>query len=108
MSVVTVGSEDFDEKVIEKSKDKPVLVDFWADWCQPCKQLGPTLEEVSEEVSDKVTIAKVNVDDSKDKAREYGVRSIPNVKLFVDGNIKDEFVGAMPKEDIIEWIDDKV
>lgn len=102
-----VNDNNFQEKVIEKSKDKPVIVDFWADWCMPCKMLAPALESVagSEDYKDKVELAKVNVDSAAESAEKYSVMSIPAVKLIKNGEIVDEFTGAMPESSIKEWLD---
>lgn len=108
MTSMDVGDDDFEEKIIEKSREKPVLVDFWAGWCMPCKQLSPVLDDVAEEMGDSIDLAKVNVDEAEEKAREYGVRSIPNVKLFVDGEVVDEFVGVKPKSAIVNWLEGKI
>ncbi len=82
-----------------------VLVDFWAEWCGPCRQLIPVLEEISKEMSDKVKICKINVDESPDKAAEMGIRSIPSVFLFKDGKQLDVKVGLNSKSALIEWIE---
>lgn len=82
-----------------------VLVDFWAEWCGPCRQLIPVLEEISKEMSDKVKICKINVDESPDKAAEMGIRSIPSVFLFKDGKQLDMKVGLNSKSALIEWIE---
>lgn len=108
MTSMDVGDEDFEEKVVKRSEETPVLVDFWANWCMPCKQLSPILEDVAEEMEDKIDLAKVNVDEADQKAKEYGVRSIPNVKLFVDGEVQAEFVGLRNKESVVEWIEENV
>jgi len=99
-----INDKDFDEKVIEKSKEKPVLVDFWAPWCGPCQMLGPIIEEIAEDYKNKIEVTKINIDENKEKAMEFGVMSIPAVKLFKDGKITDEFVGVKEKEDIASFI----
>ena len=96
---------DFQTDVIEASHDQPILVDFWAPWCGPCRQLGPTLEQLDNEQSS-WTLVKVNVDNYNDVARKYGVRGIPAVKLFVDGTVTAEFTGALPRHAIEKWLDE--
>ncbi len=99
---------DFQSDVIEASKTTPVLVDFWAEWCGPCVQLSPTLEKLAEEAGDSWTLLKVNTESQPELAAEYGIRSIPNVKLFVNGEISGEFVGALPEEDIKRWLESNI
>ena len=103
--VINVTDEDFKEKVIEKSKEIPVIVDFWAEWCSPCIILSPILEEFEKKLKEKFILAKVNVDKTPETSREHKIMSIPNVKMFKDGEIVDEFVGAIPEPNIKEWID---
>ena len=100
---VSVSDNDFDEKVI-KSKN-PVLVDFWAPWCAPCMSVAPTLDELSDEYSGKVVIAKMNVDENANVPVNYGVRSIPYMALFKDGQIVDSVVGAVPKDQLAKMLD---
>ena len=95
MATKAVGDNDFATEVLASSK--PVLVDFWAEWCGPCKMIGPSLEEISEELGEQVTIAKLNIDDHPDTPGKYGVRGIPTMILFKDGQIVDTKVGAAPK-----------
>ena len=99
---------DFQSDVIEASKTTPVLVDFWAEWCGPCVQLSPTLEKLAEEAGDSWTLLKVNTESQPELAAEYGIRSIPNVKLFVNGEISGEFVGALPEEEIKRWLESNI
>ena len=85
-----------------------VLVDFWAEWCGPCKQLSPILDEVSKDMGDKVTIAKVNIDDNPESPQKYGVRGIPTLILFKDGKPVATKVGAMPKSQLVDWLNSVV
>jgi len=99
-----VDEENFDELVIEKSKQKPVLVDFWASWCMPCRILSPTLERLVNKHKGKFLLAKVNVDENQNLAMQYDIMSIPTVILFKNGKVIDYFVGALPEAEIIEWL----
>ncbi len=103
--MVDVTDANFEQEVIEKSKQVPVVVDFWADWCAPCQMLGPILEKLSEKYEGKFVLVKVDVNQNQNKPAEYGVMSIPAVKLFKNGEIADEFVGALPESKVIEWLD---
>ena len=96
--------KDFQKDVIVKSFDKPVLVDFWAEWCAPCRMIGPILEKLAEENKDSWELMKVDTDKNQQIATRYGVRGIPNVKLFRNGEVINEFTGALPELAIREWL----
>jgi putative thioredoxin len=100
-----ITSADFDQVVIQGSQQAPVLVDFWAPWCGPCRALTPVLEKLAGEYKGKFLLVKVNSDENLDLAREYGIRSIPNVKAFVNGQVVDEFLGALPESAVRAFID---
>ena len=102
---IEVKDADFDEKVIEASKNKPIVVDFWAPWCMPCNTLSPVLGKFAKEYQGKFVLAKVNVDEARTASQKYGIMSIPCVKLFKNGEIADEFIGALPESDVKEWFD---
>jgi putative thioredoxin len=100
-----VGLADFAQHVLEESKQRPVVVDFWAPWCGPCKSLKPILEKLAAEYGGKFLLAKINSDDNQELAARYGVRGIPSVKAFVDGAPVDEFSGALPEGEVRAFLD---
>ena len=102
MSTVKVTDESFEQDVLQAGK--PVLVDFWAEWCGPCKQIAPALDQISEELAGEVTVAKVNIEESPLTPGRYGVRGIPTLMLFRGGQMASMKVGAMPKAKILEWL----
>lgn len=102
---IDVSLQDFKPVVIEGSMRAPVIVDFWAPWCAPCRALGPVLEKLEVEYQGKFTLAKINSDENQELAAQYGVRGIPNVKAFVGGRLVDEFSGALPERQVREFLD---
>ena len=102
MATKAITDESFDNDVIKS--DKPTVVDFWAEWCGPCKQIGPTLEEISDEMANDIVIAKHNIDNEPNTPTKYGVRGIPTMLLFKGGELKATKVGATPKSDIVAFI----
>jgi len=106
MPTKKVTDENFEKEVINSSK--PTLVDFWAEWCGPCKQIGPILEEISNEMNNEVVIAKHNIDDHPNLPTKFGVRGIPTMLLFKDGELKATKVGATTKSNIISWIKENI
>ncbi len=103
-----ITDSNFDQEVIEKSKEKLVVVDFWAPWCSPCLMLKPILESLENSYKGQFILAKMNVEENQEKPAEYGIMSIPAVKFFKNGEIVDEFVGLMPEEQIKKVIDENL
>jgi thioredoxin 1 len=106
MATVNITDENFDTEVLKS--DKPIIVDFWAEWCGPCKQIGPTLEEISNEMTNEIIIAKHNIDNEPNTPTKYGVRGIPTMLLFKDGKLKATKVGATTKSNIVSWIKENI
>ncbi|GGA04546.1 MAG: thioredoxin [Sphingomonadales bacterium CG12_big_fil_rev_8_21_14_0_65_65_10] len=106
MSTTAVTDADFQSKVLES--DKPVLVDFWAEWCGPCKMIAPALEEISEELADKVTIAKMDIMESTEVPQKFGVQSIPLMVLFKNGEPVAQKLGAAPKSQLQSWLESEL
>ena len=88
--------------------DKPVIVDFWAEWCGPCKQIAPALEEIAAEYGEKLSVAKLNIDENPNTPSKYGIRGIPTLMLFKNGEVAATKVGALPKGKIVEWIEESI
>jgi len=102
MATVKTDKNSFKADVLDSSE--PVVVDFWAEWCGPCKMIAPALEELSNELSGKVKVAKLNIDENPELAAQFGVRSIPTLMLFKGGQVADMKVGAAPKTALSHWI----
>jgi len=102
MSIMNIGDSQFETEVLKS--DKVVLLDFWAEWCGPCRALGPKLEEISTELGEKVKVVKINIDENKETAQKYGIRSIPTMILFKNGEDTETLTGNLPKEDIVNKI----
>lgn len=102
MSIITTSDASFDSDVI--NSPVPVVVDFWAEWCGPCKMIAPVLEEIATEMDEKIKIAKLNIDENQNTAFKYGVRSIPTLMLFKEGEMVGTQVGAAPKGKLVDWI----
>lgn len=103
---IKLSTENFTKEVI--NSHVPVLVDFWADWCGPCRIVAPTLEEISKEYGDKIIVGKLHVDENPDTASAYNIRSIPTMILFKDGKEVDKLIGAQPKEAIINFVNERL
>ncbi|MBW2982291.1 thioredoxin [Candidatus Woesearchaeota archaeon] len=99
-----INESEFEEKVLEKSKEMPVVVDFYADWCGPCQMLAPIMEKLEEEYKEKVVFVKINTDNNPAASQKYGITGIPAVKLFKDGEVADEFVGLQSEDMIKQWL----
>jgi thioredoxin 1 len=104
--IINVNDENFENDVLNSKL--PVLVDFWAEWCGPCKNLTPILEEISEELKGKVLIVKINLDENQELAMKYSIRSIPTLLFFNKGDLVDTKVGLLPKNDLVAWMQDKI
>ena len=105
-NIKNLSLDNFDNEI--SSSNVPVLVDFWAEWCGPCKMLGPILEEISKDLNDKLQVVKINLDENQDLAMKYSIRSIPTLLLFKEGELIDTKVGLLPKSDLVEWLKSKI
>ena len=100
--IVTLSTSTFDETIA--ASDKPVVVDFWAEWCGPCKMIAPILDEVSKTYDGKLRVTKMNVDENRDVPAKYGIRGIPTLMVFKDGQVAATKIGALPKQQLADWI----
>ncbi len=103
MAMKNVTDTSFDADVLKAAG--PVLVDFWAEWCGPCRQIAPALEELAKDMDGKITVAKINIDDNPGTPGKYGVRGIPTLMIFRDGQVAATKIGALPKSKLYEWVE---
>ncbi|MEM6664893.1 MAG: thioredoxin [Pseudomonadota bacterium] len=106
MAASEVSDNTFENDVLKS--ETPVLVDFWAEWCGPCKQISPALDEIAGEMPDKIKIAKINIDDNMDVPSRYGVRAIPTLMIFKDGELAATQVGVQTKSKLVNWIEETI
>jgi thioredoxin 1 len=104
--IVNISDDSFEEEVLKA--DGPVLVDYWAEWCGPCKAIAPVLDEVAKEYSGKLKVAKVNVDENQEIPRKYGIRGIPTLMLFKNGNVEAQKVGSLSKSQLTAFLDSNI
>ncbi len=105
-NIIHVSDESFEQEVLQS--DKPILIDYWAEWCGPCKMIAPVLEEVASEYSDKIRVAKLNIDDNPATPPKYGIRGIPTLMLFKNGEVEATKVGAVSKAQLTAFLDENI
>src|SRR6266404_2721467 len=104
-NILTVNDGNFDTEVLTASKSQPVMVDFWAEWCRPCHMLAPTVAEIAQDYAGKLKVTKLNVDEAMNSSTRYGIRGIPTLLVFKDGQVVEQIVGAVPKDQITKALD---
>ena len=104
MALEQIKDDDFQQSVLESSNNQPILVDFWAEWCGPCKALGPILENIALEFEGKVTVKKINIDENPESPANLGIRSIPTIIMFKNGIVADTKIGLSSETDLKNWI----
>ena len=105
-NIIQTSDGSFEADVIKS--EKPVLLDFWAEWCGPCKMIGPLLDEIAEEFKDKLTVAKINIDENQNTPQKYAVRSIPTLMIFKNGNVHAQKMGALSKSQLVEFLESNI
>lgn len=105
-NLLELSNDNFEAEALKS--EIPVLIDFWAEWCGPCRMVGPLVSELADEYAGKVKVCKLNVDNAREVAAQYGIRSIPTLMLFKDGTVKDTLIGAQPKENLKAFIDKNI
>jgi len=104
-NILVVNDGNFDTEVLTASKSQPVMVDFWAEWCRPCHMLAPTVAEIAQDYAGKLKVTKLNVDEAMNSSTRYGIRGIPTLLVFKDGQVVEQIVGAVPKDQITKALD---
>tara|TARA_Y100000996_G_scaffold415584_1_gene411440 strand:- start:2880 stop:3206 length:327 start_codon:yes stop_codon:yes gene_type:complete len=108
MSIEQINDADFQLSVIDESNNHPVLVDFWAEWCGPCKALGPILENIATEFEGKITVKKINIDENPSAPANFGIRSIPTIMIFKNGAVADTKIGLISEADLKDWVNSQL
>ena len=106
--MINLNDQNFQEEVVNADGDKPFLVDFWTDWCVPCKVIAPFIEKIAEDYRDKIKVGKLNVDESKQTAIAYGIEAIPTLMIFKQGQIVDRIIGVVPEQVLIQKIEQHI
>jgi thioredoxin 1 len=105
-NIIQTSDNSFEADIIKS--EKPVLLDFWAEWCGPCKMIAPLLDEIAEEFKDRITVAKINIDENQNTPQKFAVRSIPTLMIFKDGNVQAQKMGALSKSQLVEFLESNI